>query len=96
MNTFTRKLKKNTRKNISNIKNIINPIVSKKVNTMQQKYSNIPVGTGFYETLKIKPQTKKKKISENPDICKKIGNIKKLINKKYMIPSQFPNITKIN
>lgn len=50
--------------------------------------------TGFYQTLIIKkeaPETKK-----NSKVCDKIGNVKKLINKKYMIPSQFPNITKIN
>jgi hypothetical protein len=52
------------------------------------------LGTGFYETLKIKPQTRKRKVFQNPDVCKKIGNVKKLIGKKYMVPSQFPNITK--
>lgn len=51
--------------------------------------------TGFYETLIIKKKDiPKKQISSK--VCDKIGNVKKLINKKYMIPSQFPNITKVN
>jgi hypothetical protein len=50
--------------------------------------------TGFYQTLIVKKQREEKKIPSK--ICDKIGNVKKLINKKYMIPSQFPNITKMN
>lgn len=49
---------------------------------------------GFYDTLIIKKE--KPEIKKSLQICNKIGNVKKLINKKYMIPSQFPNITKVD
>jgi Uma2 family endonuclease len=49
---------------------------------------------GFYENLIVKP--KENKQEKAVYVCDKIGNVKKIINKKYMIPSQFPNITKMN
>jgi hypothetical protein len=49
---------------------------------------------GFYETLVVKKQKNvQQPIKKDPEICKKIGNIRDLAKKKYMIPSQFPNIT---
>lgn len=50
---------------------------------------------GFYETLKTKPTVEQPTI-KNGEICNKMGNISELTKKKYMIPSQFPNITQVH
>lgn len=52
--------------------------------------------TGFYETLVGKTKTKTKPSpspKQDGEFCNKIENISDLLDKKYMIPSQFPNIT---
>jgi hypothetical protein len=50
--------------------------------------------TGFYETLVInKPPDNKQQSNKDNEVCKKITNVNSLIKRKYMIPSQFPNIT---
>lgn len=49
---------------------------------------------GFYETLVMKKKSNiQQSIKKDAEICKKMGTINGLIKKKYMIPSQFPNIT---
>lgn len=68
---------------------LISKFISKK-----QKVSS---ETGFYETLVInkKPLDKQQdKSNKDNEICKKIGNVNVLTKTKYMIPSQFPNITR--
>lgn len=55
--------------------------------------NNTNTNTGFYETLKFKQNLNIEQTKRNTEICKKIGNINDLIKKRYMIPSQFPNIT---
>ena len=71
-------------------------LISKFMSKKQQTTTN--TGTGFYETLIIKNQPKIKEPISNKDneVCKKVANVNSLMKKKYMIPSQFPNITQGN
>ncbi len=76
-----------------NRKLIMSKFFNKNKNTKPVKPPKpISKDTGFYETLVIKkkqPQPTKK----DAEICKKMGFIDDLSKKRYMIPSQFPNIT---
>ena len=63
----------------------------------QKSATNILDNQGFYETLVAKKQTNiQKPIRKDAEICKKMGNVKELTKKKYMIPSEFPNITQVH
>lgn len=65
--------------------------------TPQSSITSIADKQGFYETLVVKKQTNAQQpIKKDADICKKMGNIRDLTKKKYMIPSQFPNITQVS
>lgn len=53
--------------------------------------------SGFYETLIMKKKDDPKQPTKyNSQTCKKMGIINNLMKKKYMIPSQFPNITQVH
>lgn len=49
---------------------------------------------GFFETLIVKSKPKTvETVKQSAEICNKMNNTSDLMKKKYMIPSQFPNIT---
>lgn len=84
----------------STISTFLNKYKPKKPGSLIAKFkqkttsSSGSTNTGFYETLVInKPIDTKQKSNKDNELCKKIPNVKSLIKRKYMIPSQFPNIT---
>lgn len=84
--------------NTKTMRKLLNKYTSKASGNLISKFvtkDKISKETGFYETLVIKkkPINKEQPPNKTNEVCKKVGNVNSLMKKKYMIPSQFPNIT---